>query len=184
MKSSRANHLPCFVLAVILLMANHPSGAQDKKDNHRLWANIGLGLGGSQTTTEHNNAAFNAGVSYQFGANLLSARAAVVGEIFGDEFWDFAILYGRSTAAKHAHASISAGLGVVNGTRSRGGIFDPDDEDVPTTVGLALEGQLFWRPLSFLGIGIYGLANFNSEENFYGATFLSLQIGKLRTKRE
>jgi len=36
----------------------------------------------------------------------------------------------------------------------------------------------------FWGIGLYGFANINSEENFYGATFLSLQIGKLRTQNE
>ena len=51
--------------------------------------------------------------------------------------------------------------------------------EIEMQLGFPIETQLFWRPLRFLGIGLYGFANMNSQESFCGGT-LSLQVGKLR----
>lgn len=120
-----------------------------------------------------------ASTSYQFsGPNLLSLRGIVTGEIFGDEFWDVGLLYGRATTAQRYHASISAGVAVFGGRRSLGGFFS-GSEKITRQVGIPIEGQLSWRPSGFIGLGLSGFANINEVRSVVGVA-ISLQLGKLR----
>jgi hypothetical protein len=59
------------------------------------WFGVGLGVGTSQSTTD----AFglSANLPTRSDAHLLSLRGVVVGELFGDDFWDIGLLYGRAT---------------------------------------------------------------------------------------
>ena len=52
-------------------------------------------------------------------------------------------------------------------------------QNVSDVLGVPLELQLFWRPGSLVGLGLYGFANFNSQRSFGGLT-LGLQLGRLR----
>lgn len=131
--------------------------------------------------------------SYQSEKNLFSVRY-----VYNEEFrffapspletvWDVGMLYCRSVKESYGLASISGGIGVVGGVRrgkylgSIGGWFGTDyyEERTFLTVGIPVEGQVFWTPLDFFGIGFYGFANLNKEKSFVGALFC-IQIGKLR----
>ncbi|WP_211483060.1 hypothetical protein [Fodinibius roseus] len=146
----------------------------DPNNKNSFWINAGIGVGTP-------GIAGIASASYQFlGSNLLSLRGAITGELFGDELWDIGLLYGRATTAQDYHASISAGLAVMGGSRSSGGLFsDTPREEVSRQVGFPIGGQLFWLPSRFIGLGLSGFANLNGERSFAGLAF-SLQIGKLK----
>ena len=60
-----------------------------------------------------------------------------------------------------------------SGTRESGG----------ATVGIPVEGQLFVRPFTFLGLGIAGVANVNPRGSFAGL-LVGLQVGRLHTRWE
>lgn len=143
-------------------------------NKNRFWVNAGIGVGTPDL-------AGIASASYQFsGSNLLSLRGTVAGEIFGDELWDIGLLYGRATTAQDYHASISAGLAVMGGSRSSGGLFsDTPREEISRQIGFPIGGQLLWLPSRFIGLGLSGFANLNEERSFAGLAF-SLQIGKLK----
>jgi hypothetical protein len=113
--------------------------------------------------------------SFQFDRHLLSARASGTVAFFGDELWDIGILYGRAVQTGVVHLSLGAGIAAVGGSH-RETLFDPG-ERIPTTVGLPVEAQLFFRPVPVLGVGVYGFGNFNDEESFLGAV-AAVQLGR------
>ena len=59
-----------------------------------------------------------------------------------------------------------------------GGLFG-DCTDRGTHVGLPIEAQLSWLPTTFLGVGLYGFADFNRARSFAGVT-LGVQLGRVR----
>jgi hypothetical protein len=136
------------------------------------WLGAGLGAG-----SEDFAGSFNA--SYQFGASLISLRAAGTAGLYDDGFSDYAVLYGRATRPSAGRYQVSAavGLGLVSGCEIDGWLAGCSD--VSTVVGLPLEVQAFWRPGSLIGLGLYGFANLNDARSFAGLT-LGLQLGRLR----
>lgn len=137
------------------------------------WVNGGFGVNSSFEVTSA-----GASFSYQTGKHLISMRyvfndeSQIMGYASSEKVWDIGVIYGRSAKASYGLASISGGIGLVGGNRR------PHYETF-LTIGIPVEGQLFLRPLSFLGIGIYGFANLNPEKSFVGA-LLCVQIGKLK----
>ena len=164
------------LIALVLHTGNSPIYAQDTSNNSKAklyWANAGLG--GSSF-------ALSSGISLssQSGRSLVSIRF-IYNKPFSlapreETVWDVGALYGLSAKASCGFASISGGVGIIGGVRYR-----RSSNEWPTflTVGIPIEGQLFWTPLSFLGIGIYGFADLNPEKSFVGA-LLCIQLGKLR----
>ncbi|MGB9591901.1 MAG: hypothetical protein ACPL1K_05230 [Candidatus Kryptoniota bacterium] len=148
------------------------------------WANAGVG--GSSFGISP-----GISLSYQSGKSLVSFRYVynkelnILGPWPSETVWDIGLLYGRSAKASYGLASVSGGVSFVGGVRrgkylSSSGWFSSRYEELPFfTVGIPVEGQLFWTPLPFLGIGFYGFANLNAEKSFIGA-LLCIQIGKLR----
>lgn len=142
-------------------------------DKSRYWVNTGLGVGTI-------GMALIAGTHYQFGPNLLSIRGSVTAEIFGDEFWDIGLLYGWASSEYDYHVSFSSGIAIMGGSRSEGGLFSNTPREVISAqFGVPLEGQFYWRPFRYFGLGLYGFANLNIEQLFAGLA-LSVQLGKLR----
>jgi hypothetical protein len=139
------------------------------------WLGAGLGAG-----TE--DFAGSAHISYQHGVHLLSLRAATTAGLFDDGFGDVALLYGRATRAgdRRYRASAALGLAIVDGCEKAGdgGLFG-DCTDRGTHVGLPIEAQLSWLPTTFLGVGLYGFADFNPARSFAGVT-LGVQLGRVR----
>lgn len=136
------------------------------------WVGVGLGVG-SEDAGGHLNG------SYQFGANLISLRAAVTAGLFDDGVNDYALLYGRATrgAGDRHHLAAALGVAVVDGCERSGGLSNC--EFSRSVIGLPLELQAFWRPGKLVGLGLYGFANLNSTRSFAGLT-LGLQLGRLR----
>ena len=162
---------------LILLLALPPAQAQDGTLPHpdTFWITGGLGVGSEDF-------AGTAGVSYQHGAHLFSLRVAATAGLFDDGFGDVGLLYGRATRVADtryrlgAAAGISAADGCV--TPGEGALFS-SCEDRKTVIGLPLEVHVTWLPAEFLGVGLYGFADFNQTRSFAGLT-LSVQLGKLR----
>ncbi|MBA3559074.1 MAG: hypothetical protein H0W30_10780 [Gemmatimonadaceae bacterium] len=114
--------------------------------------------------------------------HLISVRAVAVttGNLFspGDEYWDAALLYGRALQRPRSIITASSGLGVT-GRKHREGLFGGPGTRAPTTISLPFAARASWRPLSFLGLGIYGFANVNKEKSFVGAATV-IELGRLR----
>lgn len=173
------NLIPILCLAGMFLFSSlEASYAQDDSitiNKKYYWLNLGIGAG----TVGEEGGAMAANFSYHFDKNLLSLRAVGNGELFGKTMSDYGFLYGRSLQQNSLFVSVGAGLALVEGSISQGLFSTKKPEKIGPTIGLPLEVQLFFRPTRFLGIGLYGFANLNSEETFVGAT-ISLQFGKLR----
>ena len=138
---------------------------------------IELGIGGGSVGEGGGSISLNA--CCQKNRNLFSGRIIGCGELFGRTLNDYGILYNRVFHSSALLMTFGGGLGVVTGHISHGLFSSKDPEDIAPVIGLPLEARLFIRPLSFLGLGLFGFANINAQESFYGAT-LSLSMGKLR----
>jgi hypothetical protein len=136
------------------------------------WISAGIGIG-----TVGPSVSGSGNISFQWDANVISARGVLVGvSVFqGQTLWDIGLLYGRATSDNDnvAFASIAVGLAFVQCSGSFAGNIP-----ISNTVGIPVEVQLFLRGRQS-GIGIYGFANINPTRSFAGVT-LSLQLGKLR----
>ncbi len=180
MRNNRAQRL-CLVLVLSVIFCQQSYG-QEEDQFRRSWLTGGVFfLGGEKPFFSSYSEAADISIHYQLNANLFSIRALWTGNLCftceeTTEFWDLGVLYGRSTVSEYFHASIAGGPGLIGG-------HHVDDfgqrKDMATTVGAALQAQLFLHVLPSFGIGLYGFANINTETQLYGAT-LNLQFGKLR----
>ena len=156
------------------------------------WLNAGVGMSTFGTSR---------GVSFSYpeGKSLISIRYVYNSSEFApysgllqrhglnETVWDAGVLYGRRAKASYGLASVSGGIGMVGGVRGQKFLRRNYSGSIPVeyperrfiTVGIPVAGQLFWTPLSNLGIGIYGFANLNPEESFAGA-LLGVQLGNLK----
>ena len=97
---------------------------------------------------------------------------------------DIAVLYGRRTSGSVAWMRAAAGLGLVHGVR-RGDrqdcwiFFCSYVQERHSTLGLALQLDAVWAPLSFLGLGLSFFGNLNERRSFGGVT-LNLHLGQVR----
>jgi hypothetical protein len=136
-----------------------------------VWGTVGLG-GGTP-----DGFAASAGLDLLARGHLISLRAAGVAGIIDDEFWDVAAMYGRAHAWRRGLVALSTGLAIMDGNRCAG-VFG-GCVPVAARIGLPLAARLSLHPLPFLGVGLYGFANLNSEESFGGAV-VTVQLGRLR----
>ncbi len=136
----------------------------------RFSVHAGLGAGGG-------GFAATAGADYGVGNHLVSLRVAATAELFGDDFHDVAILYGRSSRWSRGMLALSTGVALVQGTRCDG-VFGGCRE-TPARFGVPLAARLGLYPLRFLGVGVYGFANINSEQPF-GGVALTVEVGRVR----
>jgi hypothetical protein len=173
------NLIKTFGIMIIFLLSsfesNYAQSSMSYSNEKNFWINLGLGKG----SISQNAAALSTNATYQFGKNVVTLRAAGTGELFGKSVGDYGLLYGITLKQEQVFISGGVGLAYVEGTISHGLFSSRPPEKIGPTIGIPVEAQLFWRPFSFLGIGLYGFANLNPEEPFVGAT-LSFQFGKLR----
>lgn len=166
-------------LLLTVILVTHSGGSttlsaqQDRKVPEPTLAWVTVGLGGS---TE--GFAGLGGLDLLVRPHLLSFRLAAVSELFGDEFWDLAILYGRGRHWSRGAATASIGLGLMDGERCRG-ILGGTCTPLSSRISLPVAARVSWRALPFGGLGLYGFANLNSEQSFAGAV-LTIELGRLR----
>lgn len=100
---------------------------------------------------------------------------------------DFGILYGKAFRFKRGadgFTSFAAGLSLTRSIK-RGEVISYEEgweKDTRYTIGIPLEFQLVIRILGPLGFGVYGLANINNIESYYGGIF-SLRFANFTKKR-
>ena len=167
-------HTRLFCIYVILLTAgtdyvNAQSTTEPEKITY--WAHMGLGV------TSIGSLAGSAGASIQYGNGLISLRTtsnSETAELFkdGDEFFDLGLLFGFATKNPKNQTSIAVGIARLTGSRYIGesGFFFGDRVDIDPVIGLPIEAQFFLKINKFIGFGVYGYANFNSEQSFSGIT--------------
>lgn len=188
MKTSIRHYSVVFCVTALVLLAGTSIsyGQQDSSiaEKHHYWINIGFG-GSSHGISS------GAIFSYRIKGNLISFRFIyneelnILGPSPSESVWEFGLLYGINTKASYGLASISGGISMVGGVRrgkylSSEGWFSSNYEKLTfMSIGIPIEGQLFWTPFSFLGVGIYAFANLNTEGSFAGA-LICLQLGILR----
>jgi hypothetical protein len=165
----------CLCLIIVLWLTSGQLIHAQSSGSQYFW--IEFGIGGGSVGEEGVSANLN--VNYQIGSNLLSGRIIGCGELFGRTLNDYSFLYNCVLNSSALLISFGGGLGIVTGHISHGLFSDKAPEKIAPVIGLPLEARLFIRPLSFLGLGLFGFANINGEESFSGVT-LSLAIGKLR----
>lgn len=164
-------------MLVILILAVHTSVFAG---GITCWLNLGPGLG-----TVDEGSTFLGSLSFQTGKHVFTLRALSTGAAMLDEgktMTDYSLLYNHCFVDKKIHISAGAGLAYVTGEIDHDGLSlfgGSDDEELGPFIGLPLDVQVFWRPLSFVGLGVYGFACVNSEEFYTGLAFC-LQLGKLR----
>jgi len=172
-----------------------PRVVKDRKDRE-FWINAGAG-GCSVGISSGLSCSY-----LQAGKHLMSARFVYSKQfdiLWGDEpeekALEIGVLYGRAFQGRFGLASLSAGLGVVTGVRhgaflrhvgSGGWIFSSSSYDIYEertlrTIGIPVDAQLLLVPHPFLGIGLHGFANLNSERSYYGV-LLCLSFGKERKR--
>ena len=162
-----------YLIGLLLLTVTGSLYAQSESQKF-FWIDLGLGAG----SVGEEGVSVNLSGTYQLDRNLLTVRIVGCGELFGKSLNDYSFLYSRAITTSKILTSVGIGLGMVDGFISQG-LFTDEPEKIKMIIGLPFEAQFIWRPFSFLGIGLYGFANVNSEESFYGYT-ISLQVGKLR----
>jgi hypothetical protein len=184
-------HLQIFRLLTLLILVGSPLVSAQESPHHNTtlyWANTGLGgssfgwAGGASFSIQPGNSILS--VRYiRNEENVLSHTSPM------EVVWDIAALYGRCFKGTDGFASISGGFSLIGGVErgeflySRGAFFPSrvHRKLTFTNVGIPLEAQCFWTPLSFLGIGLYGFANLNYETSF-GGILLCAQFGKLKNE--
>ena len=99
---------------------------------------------------------------------------------------DFGLVGGYSINYQLGYISIGTGLSKVYHTTQKP-VISPDGFGNPhdhyniqkTTIGLPMQMELFFTPISVFGLGISFYSNVNSLKSYYGIA-LCIQIGRLR----
>lgn len=97
---------------------------------------------------------------------------------------DFAVLYGRRLDNPRSWYRVAAGAGQVLALRSGDAeecffIFCSYERLSEKTLGLAVQADAVWAPLSAFGVGLGAFGNLNSAASFAGLT-LNLHLGRIR----
>ncbi len=167
----------CIVASLVIPFTGPSLIAQPNPNSPNLaWLTLGLGL---SRGSHGGDVAALAEAGLQRGVHLFSARVVPFGDPNESESWaevgfEAALLYGRTHRGRHHHASLSAGPALVwcedaNSCWASRGEVD---------FGFAVSGQIFLTSLRYAGVGLYGFANINTADPFFGA-MLALRFGKL-----
>ena len=169
------------MLLVIIFSAYSPTLRAQESQTPIFWANAGIGVSSMDLS-------FGASLNFVASESDLITIRFCRNQQFalftnGTYVWDFGAMYGLRTNSTSTYASISSGLALVGGANlgkyipGQGWFSGHYEEITYMTVGIPFEAQFFWRPSSFLGIGICANANLNMKKSFAGAQ-LCLQFGK------
>jgi hypothetical protein len=175
----------CILIGYATIFPSQTSAAkgEGKKENSHYWLNFGFG-------PAKPSCGLGVTGSYHSGWHVFSARFLYTSEvaILGSarEFAEGAIMTGLIWKNPDVFASVAVGLGYIHGkvpevtgTTGMLGLNQQYADAEFSLPGFPVEVQLFWTPLSELGVGIYAFADFNAQEHLGGA-LVCIQIGYLR----
>lgn len=98
---------------------------------------------------------------------------------YNENTWEISFLYGRCKQIGNWHISGASGVAVIGGYRYSDLWGQNGAEPMDTMIGFPLEGQIYWSPVSFVGLGVYAYANVNTSQPI-GGIGLSLKVGHIR----
>lgn len=160
----------CFVQGIFAKISFVPGTFAKKSNQNLYWINLGLGVASTLSLQGAGSAVLNITYKYEK-KTLLSARFIYFQEIMGDpEASEIGLLYGRINDGRSYLFSRGIGLGLVE--------FQHNKDVI--AIGVTLELQLFYRPCSFLGFGLYSFANLNLVKSFGGICLCLQIIGKYK----
>lgn len=175
-----------FTTILFLLLFNFSLKGQNaaiEEPEQLWWINLGMGIlyppnyGSDNSPYIPLMASFTKPLSSNF---LLTGRITYAEDVTfflppikSEIYRDYSFLAGFYSKGRVGYASLGAGLGMDSGRFEKDGKL----EDF-STIGLPLESQVFLT-LPFVGLGLVGMANINSERSTWGFT-ISLQFGNLR----
>jgi hypothetical protein len=186
------------ILIISITLFPTKMNAQMENNNNNntdilFWLNSGVGM----NQLGYNNLGYSAGgnMCCQIGKCLLCVSGTFNLEfIFNTSptelVWDIGPLIGIIEKDKIFYISASTGVSLIGGVKRGqfkysenigGWVMNTKDYYEINTfinVGIPIEFQVFWTPLSFIGVGICGHININSEKTF-SVILLCIQIGKL-----
>ena len=158
-----------------------PATAVPESDDTGVFVSLGGGVG-------THDMAGQLSLSVAFGRHHLVVRTAGTVEfaIFapGRSTDDVALLYGRRHGAGKSWVRLAGGPSVVT-VRDPGAGYDcywfacSYDIREESTLGLALQADAVWAPVSGLGLGITASGNLNPKDPFAALT-LGVHLGKVR----
>lgn len=164
------------------------------------WLNVGWGAGIVSTKKDEGDPGPGVSISYSANyaisdINFIEARFMETSNLFlgsgsfndekTDSMFDVGVLYGIMKKSEYVMIGAAAGLAYTQIHYSKETtVYDPltnSYNDVYSTsngatVGVPLEVQFFLKPVRYLGIGLIGVANLNTEAPAFGAQ-LGIQIG-------
>ena len=158
----------CGLIALTGLCAPQPLLGQDtSSDDVRV--RLGLGLVGGGATNLNVELGGAAQVTVNQGPHQGTLRLTLLGSApsgqYNDELTNFAVLYGRSAASSHGFASISAGPGVVSGSR------------ISSTVGVTALAEAGLHA-KVVGISLQAVGGLSSAASFVGVGIM-LSLGRM-----
>ncbi len=184
----RRKYILPLVTLFIFFSLHQQLSAQEPKDKtgHSYWCDGKFGV------TPAPGLAYGAQVSYCHDSLLFSLAGAYIREIdlFSlpvETVWDVGALVGVNAVSQYFSISASGGLSVVGGVRQGDFLYTTGsfmgtsyyEEDKFLTVGIPLEADVYWTPLSFMGIGFSCFADLNFKKSFVCLLFC-LRIGSLK----
>jgi len=156
------------VTCLLVVRAAADDAAPPTRSNH-YW--FSLGLGGSFAPGASGMGTGALGISYERRSMILTARLAVNVEPLGSGVGDIGILCGIRSRGRKPQASVAAGLSYVTGDNA-------DPYKTINTIGIPLEAQLTWMPLTFAGLWVGAYGNINRDFPVVGL-MLGIRLGKL-----
>lgn len=175
------------LFVLLLLLTYDPAYAQrelvrkDADSSHFfIGATVSVGIGSVAEGEGDVGLAMLGDVFVRYDAHIVALRAAAAIDLFTLDLYDYSLLYGRALPlSSSVELNLMAGLGLMGGTRSYGILSGREPTPLPKHLSLPLQTELVWTPLPWLGLGLCGFANINTEQSFGGFT-AAVQVGKLR----
>lgn len=196
MKNTQAQIFLTVMLALCLLFT--PNLIAQKSDNldlekthptlfnerQKCWGSAGLGI-------STYGLVLNAHIAFQQDVHLFTANMnynmdfGFSSEYAPDNILEFSFLYGRTFDKLDLFLmSYSAGLGYIKSDKYIGESYTPEGvkyhkREVHSTVGLTVQGEIFFPIYDNIGYGFTGFVNLNTLQPYTGIT-MSIYVGKFQ----
>lgn len=174
-----------FKLIVLIFIIANPLFSQnlrtEKKDPKRFILSAGLGANFNNSFN-----GFGGGAIFSLVSNKLVYSMRIVNlerrnkmeplyrnRITFRNFTDVGFLFGVNQKKKYFFISAGTGLGISSWKKEVNSV-----EERKTNISLPFGFQAFLTPLPFMGFGVYGFYNLNSEKSLSGVLF-TVQFGNM-----
>ena len=168
------------LLLVLILMIASQSRAQESNGSRTNLPGFWV-----ETMTHYNTVGTGYGIkaSMDFNRHQFHLRGIRANSRdYDQQTWEIGILYGRCAQINSWLISGATGVAAIGGYRYSDLWGQNGPEEMDTMIGFPMEGQIYWSPVSFAGVGLYAFVNVNTAQPI-GGMGLSLKVGNLRSSR-